>query len=232
MKNHRNLYKIHLLRASQSKIKMWFKGFSKRGGKPQSSLSSSTMINGPFGLRRWCSWKHIPERRRVNAGFKSPSFCGSQNERTAPYREASLVNPHSEKREKEKDRDKPPTWSFYVACNRSWLWSTYCDILNIWVTFPKECSTLYFCTVPSWYYSPSNWAMTEVGFQNIFTTCTLGSSCRTWALGWRSQLVPCVRRASCFASRHCSCKISCSFHCHKVLNRTFVSLLWDSDSQG
>lgn len=144
MKNHRNLYKIHLLRTSQSKIKMWFKGFSKRGRKPQSSLSSNIMINGPFGPRRWCSWNHIPERRRVNAGFKSPSFCGSQNERTAPYREASLVNPHSEKREKKKDRDKPPTWSFYVACNRSWLWSTYCDILNIWVTFPKECSTLLF----------------------------------------------------------------------------------------
>lgn len=124
-------------------MKMWFKGFPKRV-ENQSSISSNVIINGPFGLRRWCSQNRIPQPRGVNVGFKAPSFSGSQSGRTVPYREASLVNAHSEKTVKEKKKDKQPTWSFYAACNRTWLWFTYCDTLNMWVIFPKECSTLLF----------------------------------------------------------------------------------------
>lgn len=59
-------------------------------------------------------------------------------------------------------------------------------------------SFIIFCIVPSWYCSLSNWAMTEVGFQSIFTAWALESLCRNWALGWMSQLVPCVRKGELF----------------------------------
>lgn len=41
---------------------------------------------------------------------------------------------------------------------------------------------------------PSNWALREVGFQNIFPAQALRSLPRNGAPAWMSQLVPCVRK--------------------------------------
>lgn len=106
------------------------------------------MSNVPFGLRRWCSWNNIPEPQSVNAGVNISSFCGITDGWTVAVSTAAIqrvlctVFPFSKKSGEK--WEEPAKWSFYVACNQTWLWFTYWNILNIRVIFPEKCSTLLF----------------------------------------------------------------------------------------
>lgn len=147
MKNYRNLKETHLLRTSQSKNENVIQGAFKEGRKSQSSVSSTIMINVPFGLRRW--WNAILEPQSMNAGFRVSSFGGVtewvNGAGRAATNRASVNNPCFKEtvgKMRTIPPPPPPPWSFYVPCDQTWLRFTHWDLLNIWVTFPYTCSAL------------------------------------------------------------------------------------------